>query len=231
MDAAPSAPHPFLTEHQPLPTDHLELPMRPALIALLSFPLLAQVPEGLRPDFFKQEAKVLMVAAADKARAQAPRDARVLAEAGRVYLAAGHRDRAEDAFRRALEAAPSDPGVHYLVAQGWLRGGFPAEARAAMSRMPTHSARAVEWLARAGVQFMEAGLVKEAEGYMDQAHAASPADWELCLDFGRAAVKGRQPEAAGRWFMRVVRLRPRDERAWTAIATAYAEGSDPRERP
>jgi Flp pilus assembly protein TadD len=109
------------------------------------------------------------------------------------------------------------------VAYGWLKNGFKKEALAAMAAMPTHSAKSAEWLAKAGVRFMEAGLFKEAEGFMDRALATSPKDWEICLDFGRAAAGQKEMETAGRWFMCAVQLRPRDEEVWMAIATAYSD--------
>ncbi len=194
------------------------------LLVLVLAPLGAQVPEGLRPDFFQQDPKLLMVAAADKARVQREPSAQILAECGRVYLAAGLKERAEDAFQRALKEGDGDPGTLVLVAEGWLRNGHASQALAVLKNLEDTRSRAAEWLARIGMFLMEHKLPKEGEAYMDRAFKQSPKDWEMALDFGRSAVKGGQMEMATRWFQRAALLNPKDERTWLVMATALADG-------
>jgi len=196
--------------------------MRACVLALTCCALGAQSPPGLDPSFFKGDPKTVMIHAADKAWVRAPRDSRLLARWGQVYLAGGDRERAEDAFKRALREGAGDPATHALIALAWLQNGFKKEALAAYATVPKDSASSAEWLARLGVRFLEVDLEPQALEAMEAAHRLNPKDWQASLEFGRAAVKTQRWELAGTWFYRAVQVRPRDEEVWTQIALAYA---------
>lgn len=193
--------------------------MRACAPFLICCALSAQSNPPLDASFFKGDPKAVMVNAADKARVRAPRNSRFLARWGQAYLAAGQRDRAEDAFQRAIREGSDDPGTHALIALAWLQNGFKKEALAAYTIMPKNSA---EWLGRVACRFLEAGLETEAVQAMDLAHRMVPRDWEACVEFGRSAVKAKRTDLAGTWFFRAAKMHPRNEEVWTRIAQAYA---------
>lgn len=105
--------------------------------------------------FFQGDPKEVMIHAADKAWVRAPRNSRLLARWGQVYLAGGQRERAEDAFKRALREGGDDPATHALVALAWFQNGFKPEALVVYKAMPKTSTSSAEWLARLAVRFLE----------------------------------------------------------------------------
>lgn len=196
--------------------------MRACAPFLICCALGAQSAPPPEASFFKGDPKAIMVNAADKARVRAPRNGQFLARWGQVYLAAGNRDRAEDAFQRALREGGDDPGTHALITLAWLQNGLRKEALAAYKAMPKDSSSCAEWLGRVARRFLEAGLETEAIQAMETAHRLVPGDWQACVEFGRSAVASKRTELAGSWFFKAVQTRPRDEEVWTQIAQAYA---------
>lgn len=195
--------------------------MRVCAPFLICCALAAQSDPQPEASFFKGDPKVIMVHAADKARVRDPRNGQLLARWGQVYLAAGDRSRAEDAFGRALRE-DGDAGTHALITLAWLQNGYKKEALAAFKAMPKDSAFCAEWLARVARRFLEADLEAEAIQAMETAHRLTPSDWEACVEFGRSAVTTKRLELAGTWFFHAVQTRPRDKEVWTRIALAYA---------
>jgi tetratricopeptide (TPR) repeat protein len=52
--------------------------------------------------------------------------------------------------------------------------------------------------------------------------------WD-CVRFGQAALRTRQTDMAARWFATAIKMQPKEERIWNAIALAYADGGDLRD--
>lgn len=193
--------------------------MRIHLVSLLCLPLLAQVPRDLGPAFFSREPKLVMVECADIARSREGKDSRMLAKCGHVYLAAGERARAEEAFALALKDDPKDGITRYLIGLAWLRNGFKSEALSSFSKIPPDK----NDLAKAACRLAEARMATEAEEMMTKAWNLDRQDWENCSEFGKAALLNGLPELAAIWFKRTLEAAPKDWCAWNSISLAYAE--------
>lgn len=113
--------------------------------------------------FFQQDPKVVMMACAEKARSIEKKDSRMLAEYGRVYLLAGDRKQAEEAFRLGIKADPKDAETHRLIGYAWLMAGFKAEAIEAFVRMQEADPKAKGAFGKAAVNLVDAGFVEEGE--------------------------------------------------------------------
>jgi tetratricopeptide (TPR) repeat protein len=185
--------------------------------------LLAQTTPGLDPAFFNRDPKVVMVGCADKARAASPKDSRMLADFGRIYLAAGERERALDAFKRAAAMGRKDATTHALIARAWLQQSDLPAALAAARTMAELGPRNRTLLARAGVDFSVAGHRAEGQEFMAKAYKLDPTDWQMTVDFGRACLKGKDLEGAALWFRRTLTGRTDEDQVWKAVGLAYAE--------
>lgn len=197
--------------------------MRLLLLPLLCCSLAAQRPEGLRRDFFARDLKTVAVEAADKARVQRTPDGLLLAACGRVYLKAGERERAEDAFRRALEEG--DPAARLAVGEAWLAAGHPEKGLPVLAAMGVKGRRSAEPAAKAAALLLVHGKPAEAQALMDKALAASPKDWSLCVTYASGALKAGQRELATTWFEKAVALQSAGDEVWIAIAKACAEAA------
>jgi tetratricopeptide (TPR) repeat protein len=197
--------------------------MRVPLALLGATALLAQTAPGLDPEFFMHDPKTIMVVCADKARAARPDDSRALAEFGRIYLAAGDRDRALDAFQRAARFGKRDAATHALIAQAWLAQGAKAEAMAAAGRALELAPKNKAILSALGLQFTDAGFPVEGNGYMERAYAQDPKDWEMAVGFGRAFLRGKNPDLAAVWFRHALTGRAGDDAVYKIVGLAYAD--------
>ena len=197
---------------------------RHALLVILAGTALgAQNAPGLDPSFFLGDARTIMVACADKARASRPEDSRALAEFGRIYLAAGARDRALEAFQRAARIGKRDAATHALIAQAWLAHGAKAEALAAAGQAVELAPRNKAMLASLGLQFTDAGFPVEGNGYMEKAYALEPTDWEMAVGFGRAFLRIKNPDLAAVWFRHALTGRAGDDQVYRVVGLAYAD--------
>ncbi|HLP31266.1 MAG TPA: hypothetical protein VK150_07885, partial [Geothrix sp.] len=149
--------------------------MRPAALCLLAFPLLAQ---GLDEAAFRGDPRRLSAACADRARLLKPKDARMLAEYGRAFLAAGERSKAEECFQLARIESPKDADIHRLIAAAWLRSGQRVEAMRAITDMQAADPKARSAFTRAAVNLQDAGLTKEADALMERAWILDPSEWQ-----------------------------------------------------
>jgi len=198
--------------------------LKPALLAVIgATALLARSEPGLDPGFFLHEPGTIMVDCADKARAAAPNNSRMLAEYGRIYLAAGAKDRALDAFQRAARIGRRDAATFALIAKAWLGHGAKAEAVAAASQVTELAPKNKTLLADLGVQFTDAGFAKEGAAFMERAYQLEPSDWEMAVDFGRACLRARQPEQAATWFRHALTGSNADNRIYRVVGLAYAD--------
>ncbi len=197
--------------------------MRLLLLSALCCSLLAQRPEGLRRDFFARDPKTVAIEAADKARVQRSPDALLLAACGRVYLQAGARDRAEDAFRRALAEGGTEARV--AVGEAWLKAGHPEQGLPVLAALDVKGRRDAAPAAQAAALLLRHGKSAEAQALQDRALAASPKDWRLCVTYAAAALQVGQRELATAWFERAVALQPTGDEVWSAIAQACIEAN------
>ena len=199
--------------------------MRRLACCLLALPLFSQAMDEAS---FRGEPRKLAGACADRARLLRPKDAKMLAEYGRAFLAAGERTKAEDCFQLARLDKPKDADIHRLIAVAWLRNGQRTEAMKAIADMQVADAKDKNAFTRAAVNLQDFGLAKEAEALMERAWILDPSDWQNCVAFGRSCLRKGHRDTAARWFARASQAKPQEERMWNAIALAYADhGAEP----
>ena len=199
--------------------------MRPIALCLLALPLFSQAMDEAA---FRGDARRLAGSCADRARLLRPKDAKMLAEYGRAFLAAGERAKAEDCFQAARIDKPKDADVHRLIAAAWLRAGQRHEALRAIADMQVADPKDKNAFTRAAVNLSDSGLAKEADALMERAWILDPSDWQNCVAFGRSCLRKTHREAAAKWFARASQAKPQEERMWNAIALAYADhGAEP----
>ncbi|GLH73212.1 hypothetical protein GETHLI_17140 [Geothrix limicola] len=204
--------------------------MRRLLPGLLAFPLLSQAlfSQALDEAAFRGDPKRLAGSCADRARLLRPKDAKMLAEYGRAFLAAGEKAKAEDCFQLARMDKPKDADVHRLIAVAWMRAGQRAEALKAIADMQMADPKDKNAFTRAAVNLSDFGHAKEAEALMERAWILDPSDWQNCVAFGRACLRKGHRDASAKWFARASQAKPQEERMWNAIALAYADhGAEP----
>jgi len=199
--------------------------MRRLAYCLLALPLLSQ---AMDEAVLRGDPRKLAGACADRARLLRPKDAKMLAEYGRAFLAAGERAKAEDCFQAARIESPKDADVHRLIAAAWLRAGLRGEALKAIADMQTADPKARNAFTRAAVNLQDGGLAKEADALMERAWILDPSDWQNCVAYGRSCLRKAHRESAAKWFARATQARPQEERMWNAVALAYADhGAEP----
>ncbi|MBK9797377.1 MAG: hypothetical protein IPP58_12945 [Holophagaceae bacterium] len=199
--------------------------MRPLALCLLALPLFSQAMDEAA---FRGDARRVAGACADRARLLRPKDAKMLAEYGRAFLAAGERAKAEECFQAARIDKPKDADVHRLIAVAWLRAGQRGEALKAIADMQVADAKDKNAFTRAAVNLQDFGQAKDADALMERAWILDPSDWQNCVAFGRSCLRKARREAAAKWFARASQAKPQEERMWNAIALAYADhGAEP----
>ena len=199
--------------------------MRRFALCLLALPLFSQAMDEAA---FRGDARKVAGACADRARLLRPKDAKMLAEYGRAFLAAGERAKAEECFQAARIDKPKDADVHRLIAAAWLRAGQRHEALRAIADMQVADPKDKNAFTRAAVNLSDFGLAKEADALMERAWILDPSDWQNCVAFGRSCLRKTHREAAAQWFARASQAKPQEERMWNAIALAYADhGAEP----
>jgi Flp pilus assembly protein TadD len=190
------------------------------LALFFAVPLLAQ---GLDEGSFKGDAAKISAACAERARLLKPKDGKLLADYGRAYLMAGQRAKAEECFQQARIEDSRDAETHRLIAYAWLKAGHRTEALKALEDMQLVDPKARAAFAKAAVNLNDAGLSKEADALMDRAWILDPSEWQFSVAYGRSCLRKQRRDAAARWFARAVQAKPQEERAWNAIALAYAD--------
>jgi len=199
--------------------------MRHLACCLLALPLFSQ---ALDEASFRGDPRRLAGSCADRARLLRPKDAKMLAEYGRAFLAAGERSKAEECFQLARMDKPKDADVHRLIAVAWLRAGQRAEGLKAIAEMQVADPKDKNAFTRAAVNLEDFGLAKEADALMERAWILDPSDWQNSLAFGRSCLRKNRRDAAAKWFARACQAKPQEERLWNALALAYADhGAEP----
>lgn len=203
--------------------------MLPVGLAILNFGLAwAQVPKVPNAAFFSQDRKVLMRLCAEEARRLDPKDRHLLVEYGDTMLALGERQKAEEAFAKAVAAEPDDPQTHHLVGLAWLRRGLRPEALKAYQSMVSvdlsgRYERLKNILNKAAVDLIAAGEVKVATDYQERSFLLDKSDANNFLEFGRAALLAGERDLAALYFARAAKADPNDVDVWLEIANAHAE--------
>ncbi|MBI1751533.1 MAG: hypothetical protein HY014_17010 [Acidobacteria bacterium] len=204
--------------------------MRRLARCLLALPLCSQALfcQALDEASFRGDARKLAGACADRARLLRPKDAKMLAEYGRAFLAAGEKAKAEDCFQLARIEKPKDADVHRLIAVAYLRSNFRAEGLKAIADMQVADPKDKNAFTRAAVNLQDAGLPKEADALMERAWILDPSDWQNCVAYGRSCLRRGHRDSAAKWFARASQAKPQEERMWNALALAYADhGAEP----
>ncbi len=129
----------------------------------------------------------IAAAADDDPAADARQRANLLAQLGGLHAAEGRDEAAIAAWRRSLELAPDDPGIHLRLADALARGRRFAEAVEHYDRVvelaPEHAAAVLEKRAMALVNL---GRGAEAVADFRRTIEASPGDPRLRLRFAEA---------------------------------------------
>lgn len=199
--------------------------MRRLALCLLALPLFSQAMDEAT---FRGDPKKLAGSCADRARLLRPKDAKMLAEYGRAFLAAGEKAKAEECFQLARMDKPRDADVHRLIAVAWLRAGARAEALKAIADMQVADPKDKNAFTRAAVNLQDFGFAKEADTLMERAWILDPSDWQNCVAYGRSCLRKARRDAAAKWFARASQAKPQEERMWNAMALAFADhGAEP----
>ena len=171
---------------------------------------------------FDHDPRTIMVSCADKARAEHPGDSRMLADFGRIYLAAGERERALEAFRRAARIGARDATTHSLIARAWLADGAKAEAVAAAKAAADLEPRDKALLRSLGLQFSDAGYPEEGGRFMEQAYALEPTQPRTGRRI-RAGLPARHAAGPGRGLVPPRAHRRRRCDVYRTVGLAFAE--------
>lgn len=198
-----------------------------ALCATLLTPLLAQAPTAPAP---KVDPKAQALIWAEHARTLKPKQAKVLLDAGRTYLAAGDLPKAEETFARVEALEPREAELHVQMALAWARGGQAPRVLPRVPELRERFAGEHEALAALAEGLSDLGHVAEARGVMATLAQRSPKAWEDFVRYGRACLRRDRREEAAEWFERAVAVKPKNSDIWRAIALAHADrGADPEE--
>lgn len=193
------------------------------LVAALSLPLAGQVSPPQRADL-----KPRLIEWAEKALVMKPKNAEVLADCGRAFLAAGQRAKAGELFDLAIVADGENPEILRVIAESWLKFGDQDKAltliRGAVAKWPDDD----DMITAFACSLTDAKLAQEADATMRRALAASADGWRNFVAYGRACLRAGRAEAAAEWFERAVKAEPKDAEVWRALALAFAlRGADP----
>ena len=169
------------------------------------------------------DAKGPLAACADRLEFLKPKDGKLLAEAGRFQLLAGNVRKGEDLLRFAEMMDPKDREVMRLIGLAYLKAGRRKDAVAAYEKILGRDGGPRRALANAGVDLAEAGIIREAERFMDGFALLEPNDWEVFIAFGRAHLRGGARLSAAPWFHRAIVLKPQEERVYLEIGRAYSD--------
>ncbi len=193
-----------------------------ALAAALTLPLFGQAPDAA---FFKGDPRTIMVACAEKARSMESKDSQLLTEIGRVYLAAGNRAKAEEAFKAAIALDVKDGSTYWLIAQHWLAAGQKAEAMSACRQLLERDPKSPRTIMKAAQAFMNLGLAEEAVELM--AHLCKvypkPSDQDFAVDFAKACLRNRRFDLASAWLDRAYQADPKDWKNCAQLTKAALE--------
>jgi tetratricopeptide (TPR) repeat protein len=145
---------------------------------------------------------------------------------GRLWVEAGHHERALLYLHAHLAARPHDPWLHYqagLAAQG---KGLPREARARFAHAAALAPTEPTFRFALGHLLKSEGQLSGAAHELSEALRARPGDTRVLYALGTVErTRGRAADARD-CFAAVVARRPRDVRALYALGVAAYEAGD-----
>lgn len=202
--------------------------MRPALSCLLLCCAALSAQEArLDETALAGDGRGPLAACAERLEALKPKDAKVLAEAGRFQLLAGNTRKGEDLVHFAEMADPKDREVMRLIGLAYLKAGRRKEAVDAYDKVLTRDGGSRKSIGAAGIDLAEAGMAKEADRLMEAYGLLEQNDWEMFVAFGRGHLKGSSRRNAAPWFKKAILLKLQEEKVYLEIGRAYAEYSRP----
>jgi tetratricopeptide (TPR) repeat protein len=197
--------------------------MRTLLACILAAVTLSAQAIPLDEAFFAGERKLILREMAERLITAKRRDAPILAECGRAFLAGLEPTKARESLKAAEDRDPKDGRVLRLIALAWLKNGYKAEALTAYEWVLQRDPKNKEALTQCGVDLAEVGLMTEADKYMKALVAREPAGWESFLAFGRACLMGGHRKQAAFWFGKAIEVKPKEEKLFLEIMRAFAE--------
>lgn len=198
--------------------------LRNITISTLLFATSALVAQAsFSESFFMGERKAILKACAGQARSMKPRDARLLAECGRYFMAGGDPKSAEEAFLIATTLEPKDGKVLRLMGLAQLKQGQRKEALATYDLIISRDPGNKEAIGQVVVDLAEAGFANEANRYAQISATLDSGDWHRFIEFGRAFLVGGRRKEAASWFSRACILKPGEEKVYLEVAKAFAE--------
>jgi len=197
--------------------------MRTLILFTLVGTLLSAQTAKLDEAFFAGERKLILRELAERLKVEKRRDAPILAECGRAYLAGLEPIKAKEILKAAEDREPKDGRVLRLIALAWLKNGYKAEALTAYEWVLQRDPKNKEALTQCGVDLAEVGLMNEADKYMKALVAREPEAWESFLAFGRACLMGGHRKQAAAWFAKALEVKPKEEKLLLEIMRAFAE--------
>lgn len=197
---------------------------RALLLAAFGSVLLAQSPfTSYGEEFFNGDRRKILKEMGDAIRLRKPRDAKFLAEAGRAYLASGDKPKASEAFKFAEALEPKDGKVLRMIAVAWLKQGYRTEALDAYELVFTRDSGNKDAIMDAAIDLAEAGMIPQAEKFMNHFLAMENSKWEAYIAFGKALLVSGQRKKASPWFSRAIAVKPNEEKVYQEIARAFAD--------
>jgi Flp pilus assembly protein TadD len=159
-----------------------------------------------------------------------PESAAVLNERG-MDLTAGERyEEAIEAFDRALELEPSNPGLRYNRGEAYRRAGRAAEARADLEAVLAAEGESADILLALGLVAYEADDFEAAAARYERALVLKSDYPEAWNDLGVVEFRRGEYRKAGDDFEKAVALAPGYAEAWLNLADSYSELGMERER-
>lgn len=170
--------------------------------------------------FFKGDPQAIMLACADHALVLKPHKERVLAQAGRIQLAAGDQAQAEKDFH---EAARPDAETARWTGQGWLEWGAADKGAKILAETPMIGWGAKDEVRAGAVLLLKSGRPKEADKLMMRLFEADPEDWENMAAFAGSCLAQNKRGLAAAWYARATASKRTKAELWSDIALALAE--------
>ncbi len=125
---------------------------------------------------------------------------------GTLYQRAGHLDRAELAYRQALEVARGDLVAMSNLARLYERTGDPQRAAAFRAKVAAHRLRNPYYRYHLARQALAAGQLDEAIAHLRFATRARPGEERFCFLLGVAYQRRGDERQARKWFAQAQRI-------------------------
>jgi tetratricopeptide (TPR) repeat protein len=150
---------------------------------------------------------------------RAPRDARLLEALGAVYGRTDRWQKAEEAYRAAIQAAPGSLGAHLGLAQVLLDTGRYPEALEAMVEARRLDPQSREAQVKEALLLLRTGQVSEAKSKAGAVLSARPGDVEARYVLAQALEQAGELEGAAAELGRVLQGQPDHLGALSHLAT------------